>query len=338
MEITNHDKGKRVIDEPGDPFGPWIVVQCATHGRSAKKAGEGTSSGANGNDGRKKKAHSAGTRFAILSNDDPNGSDHPQNITENVPSRETSPQAHQASHTLRPNKNSTSRPIQENSKQHTKKKNQSQPTKEPIKHTSNPTSNTNPQPTQDPSPQPTDDTIQNQHQKTNLPSSLNQGTTTNTYPFATAPLPPPQPHPHLQPQPPSSIGPEFSTNPSEHPTPTMELSSVPDTFLMEEDGNFNPDPEPPDLHSIPTEIMMEAVLQHEPRMENPEIDNAYMESEVVSEKDTSDSDDEDDEFSEDEESTSLDGTTRNASVTGGITGGFCGGRYRRILEGNYRWI
>ncbi|MED6114852.1 hypothetical protein PIB30_084497 [Stylosanthes scabra] len=53
---SSHDKGKRVIEDPGDSFGPWMVVQRATRGKQSRKALDSTGSGLHGSEGRKENA------------------------------------------------------------------------------------------------------------------------------------------------------------------------------------------------------------------------------------------------------------------------------------------
>ncbi|RYR50758.1 hypothetical protein Ahy_A07g037377 [Arachis hypogaea] len=70
----NIDKGKKVIEEPADAFGPWMIVQRSTRGKKTTKPGEGTSSGGGGKEKEKeRKIESEGrqSRFAVLAEEEP---------------------------------------------------------------------------------------------------------------------------------------------------------------------------------------------------------------------------------------------------------------------------
>ncbi|RYR05702.1 hypothetical protein Ahy_B06g085537 [Arachis hypogaea] len=70
----NIDKGKKVIEEPADSFGPWMIVQRSMRGKKTTKSGEGTSSGGGGKEKEKeRKIESEGrqSRFAVLAEEEP---------------------------------------------------------------------------------------------------------------------------------------------------------------------------------------------------------------------------------------------------------------------------
>ncbi|MED6121417.1 hypothetical protein PIB30_030012 [Stylosanthes scabra] len=171
------------------------MVQKVTRGRQPKKMGEGTSSGVNGNEGRKEKVH-AGTRFAVLNIEDPNVSVPQQSASANVPSNAT--KQVDPAHTTAP-------------------------TNEPPKENTQPPNLTHQQIT---NPAPT-----TEHQRNPTTSNPTQN--------------------HIQ----------ITITQNEQLNSPMDLTSVPETARMEEDEINNPEPKPLDnLHSIDTEIMVEAAL------------------------------------------------------------------------------
>ncbi|MED6204796.1 hypothetical protein PIB30_012296 [Stylosanthes scabra] len=85
--IPEKDKGKKVLEEKEDSFGPWMIVQHNTRGKKSYKVGEGTSSGASGKHKMHQENRTANnSRFGVLQDNDTSAEDttnHEENVPEN---------------------------------------------------------------------------------------------------------------------------------------------------------------------------------------------------------------------------------------------------------------
>ncbi|XP_016186131.1 uncharacterized protein LOC107627827 [Arachis ipaensis] len=274
--IGTKEKGKKVIGEGNSAYGPWMTVQQITRGKRAAKQNTEASSGGKGETSSRNtigENGTNGTRYHVLRNmegtsPDDHNTDHANHLREeNV--------------TSKGKKNNTEKTVTVMEQHQTKPFNQKKPQ-----------ANKNKQDTKTAQPKEKTQTIN--------PKQKNQNATQQTHPKN--PIEPQQRMTITQEQNnliPASL--DSKNTPENHPrcntyepqsthettmnTPQdahLEQEIVPETIqgdeIMEE--VMEPDPKPPDLNSIETEVMLEAIMKYE---EQQQLSHKMIEDELQDE-------------------------------------------------------
>ncbi|RYR02498.1 hypothetical protein Ahy_B06g081287 [Arachis hypogaea] len=258
-DISKKDKGKQVIEERNEAYGPWMLVQRSTRGRKGAK-GDNTTGGSGGMEkGANGKGWGSGTRCAVLRTQEDEVELEGSNSQQNIPSKQIQVETEALN---KENKLITS------NRTH-KTQNHAQTSKPASPRPGDQPNPTNPKPKKTFNSN-SDEPITTQ--KIHEPISSNPG-----------PLPSPfNPVPNKPNNIASSETKIVKNQHSHHPenwtcTQSNTQVDIQDTFIqdsflaistpMEEEINHPPDPKPPDLHSIETEIMLEAAMELEKEQE-----------------------------------------------------------------------